>query len=117
MTRKFGKHLQGSYGTAVSTVLGLISSAYRDLHHWRWNQQTQNAEAEILPLGHQSVPDVSDTKSTSHGKNARPRDLCFENTCFRTENTATLCRFITPTWEDNIDNIISITLLMNIIYN
>ena len=29
--------------TAVSTLLGLISSAYRDLHHWRSNQQPQNA--------------------------------------------------------------------------
>ena len=33
MTRKSGKHLYATYGTAVSTLLDLISSAYRDLHH------------------------------------------------------------------------------------
>ena len=44
MTRKFGKHLHATYGTADSTLLGLISNAYRDLHHRRSNQQPQNAE-------------------------------------------------------------------------
>ena len=38
--------------TAVSTLLGLISSAHRDLHHWKSNQQPQYAEAETLPPGH-----------------------------------------------------------------
>ena len=52
--------------TAVSTLLGLISSAYRDLHHRRSNQQPQNAETETLPLGHQSMPHISNSKSTSH---------------------------------------------------
>ena len=52
MTRKFGKNLHATYGTAVSTLLGLISSAYRDLHQWRWNQQPQTAEAETLPAVH-----------------------------------------------------------------
>ena len=33
MTRKFGKHQHAKYWTAVSTFLGLISSAYRDLHN------------------------------------------------------------------------------------
>ena len=37
------RHTQ--HGTAVSTLLGLISSAYPDLHHWRSNEQPQNAEA------------------------------------------------------------------------
>ena len=36
--------------TAFSTLLGLISSAYRDLRHWRSNQQPQDAEAETLHL-------------------------------------------------------------------
>ena len=60
MTRKFGTHLHATYGTAVSTILGLISSAYRDLHHWRLNQQPQNTETETVPLGHQSMPHISD---------------------------------------------------------
>ena len=51
MTRKFGTHLHATYRAAVSTLLGLISSAYRHLHHGRSNQQPQNAEAETLPLG------------------------------------------------------------------
>ena len=33
--------------TAVLTLLGLISSAYRDLHHWRSNQQPQTAELKL----------------------------------------------------------------------
>ena len=52
MTRKFGKHLHVTYGTAVSTLLGLISSVYRDLHHWKSNQQPPNVETETLSLGH-----------------------------------------------------------------
>ena len=32
-----------------------ISRAYCDLHHWRSNQQPQNAKAEILPLGHRFI--------------------------------------------------------------
>ena len=43
---------QTEHWTAVSTLVGLISSAYRDLRHWRWNQQPQDAEAETLHLGH-----------------------------------------------------------------
>ena len=39
--------------TAVSTLLGLISSAYRDLHHKRSNKQPENAETELLPMDHQ----------------------------------------------------------------
>ena len=45
MTRKSGKHLHVKHWTAVSTLLGLISSAHRDLHHWGSNQQPQYAEA------------------------------------------------------------------------
>ena len=37
---------------AVSTILGLISSAYLDLHHWRSNHQPQNAENETLQATH-----------------------------------------------------------------
>ena len=33
--------------TAVSTLLGLISSVYRDLHHWRSNQRPLNAEPKL----------------------------------------------------------------------
>ena len=33
--------------TAVSTLLGLISSVYRDLPHWRSNQQSHNAEPKL----------------------------------------------------------------------
>ena len=38
MTRK-----SGELWTAVSTLLGLISSIYRDLHIWRSNQRPQIA--------------------------------------------------------------------------
>ena len=73
MTRKFGKHLHAKHWTAVSALLGLISSAYRDLHHRRSNQQPQNAETETLPLGHQSMPHVNDAKSTSHNSDNNSR--------------------------------------------
>ena len=38
--------------TAVSTLLGLISSAHGNIHHWRSNQQPQKVKAETLPLSH-----------------------------------------------------------------
>ena len=38
--------------TAVSTLLGLISSVCCDLHHWRLNQRPQNAE---LKLYHRAI--------------------------------------------------------------
>ena len=66
LTRKSCKHSE--HWTAVSTILGLISSAHRDLHHWRSNQQPQYAEDETLPLGHRFMPHISDTELTSHGK-------------------------------------------------
>ena len=33
--------------TSVLTLLGLISSVYRDLHHWRLNQRPQIAEPKL----------------------------------------------------------------------
>ena len=51
---------------AVSTLLGLITSVHRDLHHWRSNQQPQYAEGETLPLGHRFLPHISDAELTSH---------------------------------------------------
>ena len=72
MTRKFGKHLHAKHWTVVSTILGLISSAYCDLHHWRSNQQPQKAEAKTLPLGHRSISQINGAKLTSHGDNAQP---------------------------------------------
>ena len=36
-----------NHWTAVSTLLGLISSVYCDLPYWRWNQQPQNAEPKL----------------------------------------------------------------------
>ena len=51
--------------TDVSTLLGLISSAYRDLHHWISNQQPQYTEAEILSLGHAAY---KRTEFTRYGK-------------------------------------------------
>ena len=35
------------YWTAVLTLLGLISSVYCDLPHWRLNQQPLNAEPKL----------------------------------------------------------------------
>ena len=75
---------------AVSTLLGLISSAYGDPRHGRSNQQPQNAETETLPLGHQSMPHVSDAKSISDGKNVHSHDvMSLESTFFRTVDTVT----------------------------
>ena len=49
MTRKTGKHSvwRTEQWTAVSTLLGLSSSAYRDLQHWRSNKRPQNAEPKL----------------------------------------------------------------------
>ena len=57
--------LHTEHWRAVSISLGLISSAYLDLRHWRLNQQPQDAEAETLHLGHRSKPHISDAKLTS----------------------------------------------------
>ena len=79
MARKSGKHLYATYRTLVSTLLGLIISAHRDLNHCRSNQQPQYVEAETLTLGHRFLSHISDAKLTSHDDNARPLDLtCFE---------------------------------------
>ena len=69
MTRKSGKHLHVTYGvlTAVWTLLGLLTSAYRDLHHWRSNQKPQSANAKTLPLGHRFTPRISNSELTSYG--------------------------------------------------
>ena len=69
MTRKSGKHLRHSeHWTAISTLSGLSSSAHRDLHLWKSNQQPQYSEAESQPLGHRFMPHTSDAELTSHGK-------------------------------------------------
>ena len=39
--RRTPTHDIREHWTAVSTLLGLISSVYRNLHHWRSNQQSQ----------------------------------------------------------------------------
>ena len=62
ISRKSGKHLHATHGTAVSTEVGLSSSARRDLHHWRSNQQPQFAEAETLPLGNRFMAHIGDAK-------------------------------------------------------
>ena len=82
MTSKSGKHMRHmEHWTAVSTLLGLINSAHRDLHHWRSNQQPQNAEAETLPVGHRFMPHITDAKLTSHGALHDHFDLmCLEGT-------------------------------------
>ena len=73
------RHME--YWTAVSTLLGLISRTYHDPHYWWSNQQSQNAEAETLPLGHRFISHISDAELTSHGDNARPLNLmCLEGT-------------------------------------
>ena len=51
--------------TAVLTLLGLLSNVYRDLLHWKSNQQPQNAEPKLL--NHQTTSHTSDPKSSSHG--------------------------------------------------
>ena len=49
MTRKSCEHLC-KHGTAVSTVLGFMSSVYRDIHHWTSNQRLQIAEPKLYNL-------------------------------------------------------------------
>ena len=53
MIRKSGKHYVWHTETMGNcfNLLGLISSVYRDLLHWRLNQWPQNAELK-LPLVH-----------------------------------------------------------------
>ena len=82
MTRKSGKNVRHTEPcSAVSTLLCLISSAHRNLHHWRSNQQSQQAKAETLPLGHRLMSRISNAELTSHGENARQLDLtCLEGT-------------------------------------
>ena len=75
MIRKSGKPLHANHWTAVSTLLGLISSAHRDLHHWRSNQQPQYAETETLPLGHRFMPHISEAELARHGKLRHHFDL------------------------------------------
>ena len=41
--RQTPRHGIQEHWTAVSTLLGIISSVYRNLHHWRSNQQLQIA--------------------------------------------------------------------------
>ena len=48
---------------AVLTLLGLISSVYRDLYHWRLNQRPQIAESKFYnwansPYHTQVVPNL-----------------------------------------------------------
>ena len=87
MTKKSDKHIHVTYGTAVSTLLGLISSAYRDLQHKRSTKQPQNAEAKTLPLGHRFISHISAAELTNHGDNARPLNLmCLEGTNSPTED-------------------------------
>ena len=62
----FMRHTE--HWTAVSTLLGLISRAHRDLHHWRSNQQPQCAEAETLIQGLGFMQHISDAELTSHGE-------------------------------------------------
>ena len=60
--RTFSEHFHArKHSTAVSTLLGLISSVYRDLPDWRSNQRPQNAEPKhyhwaIIPYRTQVTP-------------------------------------------------------------
>ena len=53
---------------AVSTLLGFISSADRDHHQRRSDQQPQYADAETLPLGHRLMSHISEAELTIQGK-------------------------------------------------
>ena len=77
MNRISSKHPYATYGTRNS-CLGLISSAYHNLHHKRSNQQPQNVETKLLPMSHQFLPHIRNAKSTSHGKNAQPHNVWHE---------------------------------------
>ena len=45
-------------------------------------QLLQNVEIELLLMGHQFMPHISDAKSTSHGKNAQPHDHMYLESTF-----------------------------------
>ena len=67
MTRKSGKHIARDirkHWTAVSTLLDLISSVFRDLPHLRLNQQPQNAELKLYMGLEVTVSSVKGTDVT-----------------------------------------------------
>ena len=59
-------HDTRKHWTAVSTLLGLISCVYHDLHHWRLNQKPQIAEPKLYNWAtfHILEVTVSTAKST-----------------------------------------------------
>ena len=63
MIRKSGKHIR-KHWTDVLTLLGFISSVYRDLHYWSSNQRPQSRNSTTEP---QSISHTSDAKLTSYG--------------------------------------------------
>ena len=58
--RRTPTHDTREHWTAVSTLLGLISSVYRNLHHWRSNKRLQIA----VPNQHWFIPGFDTTKQS-----------------------------------------------------
>ena len=72
MTRKFGKHSHVTYGT-LRSCLNLIWSHQQCIPRSPPLEIEPATTGETLPLGHRSMPHISDGKSTSHGYCA----ICF----------------------------------------
>ena len=72
MTRKFGTHSHATYGKLYSCFDQIWS--HQQCIPWSPLQEieppTTVCKAESLPLGHRSMPHISDAKSTSHGYRA-----------------------------------------------
>ena len=66
MTRKFSKHQHATYGT-LNSCFDFIGSHQQCIPL----SPPQNVETELLPMGHQFMPHISDAKPTSQGKNAQ----------------------------------------------
>ena len=71
MTRKSGEHR-----TAVSTLLGLISSVIPWSPSLDIEPATSECKTETVPLSHWSTSHTSDVKSTSHGNCMTNQPVC-----------------------------------------
>ena len=58
---------------AVSTLLGLISSAYRDFHHWTLNKWLQIAEAKLYNWANSQKKKKKRTKKRKRKKERKCR--------------------------------------------
>ena len=80
MTRKFSNHPHATDGT-LNSCFDHIGSYQQCMPYslpLEIEPATQNVETELLPMGHQFMPN----KSTSHGKNAQLQDHMYLESTF-----------------------------------